>query len=121
MSVIAVDFDNTIAYNTKYPGVGSEVKHALASLTLLQKAGNKVIIWTVRSGSGLENAKKWFKENNFTPDGYNHLKGQDSYSTSPKLDYDYVIDEKAVGCPILNDGSVDWLSVMKFLKGKGEL
>lgn len=119
MSVIGVDFDNTVAYNTKYPGVGDEVKYALASLALLQKTGNKIIIWTVRSGPGLENAKKWFKENGFTPDGFNYLKGQDKYSTSPKLNYDYVIDDKAVGCPTLDDGSVDWLNVMKFLKKKG--
>ena len=116
--VLAVDIDNTTIHNTKYPGVGPEVKHALASLTLLQNGGNKIIIWTVRSGAGLENIKKWFKENNFTPDGYNHLKGQDSYSTSPKINYDYVIDEKSINAP-KNGDVIDWLAVMRFLKKEG--
>jgi hypothetical protein len=53
--VIAVDFDGTIVEH-KYPEIGKEKPFAIQTLRMLQREGNRVILFTSREGELLDDA-----------------------------------------------------------------
>jgi len=69
---IATDFDGTLCNEIKFPGIGSpkpllkiliDLKHDLPNL--------KIILWTNRTGSSLEAAKQWCKDQGLEIDRVN--------------------------------------------------
>lgn len=122
---IAIDFDKTICKASKFPDVGEAIPLAIVTIKELIKKGHRVYIWTVRDkGLGLEKAKDFCKENGLDISGYNIISEQHEYSVSPKMDYDLVIDDKALGCPLLldktnNDVYVNWARVAVILRQNG--
>ena len=76
--VFAIDFDGTIS---KEPGDGTFIADAtkfeeleygtIQTLLDIQTEGGKIIIFTCRSGRGLEPAIEWLKSKGFTPNGVN--------------------------------------------------
>lgn len=64
--IIAVDFDGTIVEH-KYPAIG-ELRQGFTKLKLidelklLQKNGDKIILWTCRCGKALDDAVKFCKD-----------------------------------------------------------
>ena len=52
---IAVDFDGTIVEH-KYPEIGKEKPFAIQTLRMLQREGNRVILFTSREGELLDDA-----------------------------------------------------------------
>lgn len=55
---IAVDFDGCLCRN-EYPGIGAENELAIRNLINLQSEGYKLILWTCRCGTQLEEAVRW--------------------------------------------------------------
>ena len=53
--IIAVDFDGTIVEH-RYPRIGEEIPFAIDTLKLLQKEKHRLILWSVREGTLLEEA-----------------------------------------------------------------
>ena len=119
--IIAVDFDGTVVTH-EYPEVGSEVPHAVDVLRRLNKAGVKIIVWTMRGGKYLdEDARKWFEERDLKVWAYNDNPQQSSWTESRKCYAHAYIDDAAIGCPLIYpaDGSrpfVDWVKVEKLLE-----
>ena len=61
--IIAVDFDGTL-FEDKYPEIGEPNKKLIAYLKERQLDGDKLILWTCRSGTDLEMAvNKCLKHN----------------------------------------------------------
>lgn len=122
---IAVDFDKTICQYAPFPTVGDAIPYALNTIKQLINHGHRIYIWTVRSeGFGLEEAIEFCKNNELDISGFNVIPEQKEYSESPKMDYDLVIDDKALGCPLLldkttNDVYVDWARVAIMLRQNG--
>lgn len=58
---IAVDFDGTIVEH-KYPGIGNELPFAIETLRALQEKGHKLILWTYRSETKLEEAVEFCRD-----------------------------------------------------------
>jgi len=56
--IIAVDFDGTLSLGT-WPDVGPANKPVIDALLERQKSGDKVILWTCRSGDELSAAVAW--------------------------------------------------------------
>ena len=56
--LIAIDFDGTCVTHA-YPDVGREIG-APRVLHKIVDAGGQLILWTMRSGSHLEDAVNWF-------------------------------------------------------------
>ena len=50
--IIAVDFDGTCVEHD-YPAVGLDVENAVETLRALNKAGHRLILFTMRSGAKL--------------------------------------------------------------------
>lgn len=58
MSIIAVDFDGTLCEN-RWPEIGQENRHVINQLIRHQADGDKIILWTCRSGQMLDDAILW--------------------------------------------------------------
>ena len=64
--LIAVDFDGTVVED-KYPGVGKAKPFAIETLKMLQSDGHRLILWTYRHGSKLNDAVRFMEDNGVPP------------------------------------------------------
>lgn len=69
--IIAVDFDCTLTKTDTFPFAEQPNKKAFQILREFRKKGNKVILWTCRTGMALDIALKFCKENGLTFDAVN--------------------------------------------------
>ena len=56
--IIAVDFDGTLCENN-WPGLGKPNKNLIEYLKDRQQRGDKLILWTCRTGDSLKVALNW--------------------------------------------------------------
>ena len=99
-SIIAVDFDGTCVEH-EYPAIGMEVEGAVEVLRALNKRGHRIILFTMRSGSKLDAAVKWFEDRKIGLWAVNRNPEQEEWTSSPKVFADLYIDDSALGCPIM--------------------
>ena len=125
--IICVDFDGTVVRH-RYPDIGPDVPGAVETLKKLVSNGHKLILYTMRSGKELEDAKGWFFDRNITLYGVNENPKQKSWTTSPKCWAELYIDDAGLGCPLILDdevgafktiGYVNWKIVDEILKESG--
>lgn len=98
MLIIAVDFDGTIV-DHRYPDIGAEIPGACEWLNRLRSSGCLLILWTIRSGSTLEQAVDWCKQRGVEFFGVNKNPEQ-TWSESPKAYAHVYVDDAAIGCPL---------------------
>lgn len=118
--IIAVDFDGTCVEHD-YPDVGMDVDGAVEVLKALRAKGHRLILFTMRSGSKLDAAVRWFKERKIELWAVNNNPEQKSWTDSIKVHADLYIDDSAVGCPLkfIDDAPrpmVDWAKVRERLE-----
>lgn len=118
--IIAIDFDGTCVTH-EYPLVGKDVPNAVNVLKKLNACNIKLILWTMRSGDKLIDAKNWFREREIELWGINENPTQKVWTDSPKAYAKLYIDDAALGCPlsyIVDRPYVDWYRVETILKSK---
>lgn len=118
--IIAVDFDGTCVEHD-YPEVGMDVEGAVEVLKALNAKGHRLILFTMRSGSKLDAAVRWFKERKIELWAVNNNPEQKSWTESIKVHADLYIDDSAVGCPLkfIDEAPrpmVDWVKVRERLE-----
>lgn len=121
---IAIDFDGTCVTH-EYPEIGESIG-AEQVLRKLVEAGHNLILFTMRSGQGLEDAIKWFMVNEVRLHGVQYNPNQASWTASNKCYAQLYIDDAALGCPLITTKGVkrpfvDWIQVEKILTEKGIL
>lgn len=108
--LIAVDFDGTIVEDA-YPKVGKERLFAFETLKRLQADGHRLILWTYRHGSKLQDAVDFCKSNGIEFYAVNasfpneELDGK----RSRKVNADIFIDDRNIG------GILAWGEVYQLL------
>lgn len=118
--LIAVDFDGTCVTHD-YPNIGSDIG-AVPILKRIVDNGHKIILYTMRSGYHLDEAKKWFKDNGIELFAANENPTQKTWTDSNKVYANLYIDDAALGCPLIYDreisdrGFVNWKYVEKYLE-----
>ena len=128
---ICIDFDGTCVTHD-YPRVGKDIG-AVPVLKELVKNRHLLILFTMRSSKqgvspvtrkiekgGIEDAIKWFAENDIPLYGIQINPGQQDWTSSPKAYGQLYIDDSALGCPLIypEDGGrpfVDWVKVREIL------
>ena len=116
---IAIDFDGTCVSH-EYPLVGNDIG-SIPVLKKLVESGNKLILYTMCSGTTLIDAINWFKENDIQLYSIQKDKGQERWTTSNKCYAELYIDDAALGCPLIFDieisdrDFVDWKKVRELL------
>ena len=116
--IIGIDFDGTCVTH-EFPKLGEDIG-AQNVLSDLVKNGHQLILWTMRSGEFLNDATKWFVNNNIPLYGINNNPNQIIWTSSPKAYCHIYIDDAALGCPlIISDKSdrpyVNWNEVRRML------
>ena len=91
---IAIDFDGTCVTH-EYPNIGREVEGCVDVLKRLVSEGHKLILYTMRSGKQLKEAKDWFKEREIPLWGVNENPTQNAWTSSPKIYANLYIDDAA--------------------------
>lgn len=95
---LAVDFDGTLCFS-RWPEVGQPNTELINFLKVWRSKGNKLILWTCRTGQALEVAVKWCEGHGLYFDAINdnlqeyiELYGDNSR----KICCDFYIDDKGV-------------------------
>lgn len=125
---ICIDFDGTCVKHA-YPKVGEDIG-SQKTLKQLVANGHKLILFTMRSGKELDDAVKWFEQNNIPLYGINKNPTQSRWTKSPKAYGQLYIDDAALGTPLIyhfnNDEKslserpyVDWTTVSSWLYEMG--
>lgn len=117
--IIAIDFDGTIVTHM-YPKIGQPIDGAIETIKILQNAGHKIILYTMRSGQPLNEAIQYLVDNDIHLWSVNKNPEQIKWTQSPKVYAPLYIDDAALGCPLKFDESsqrmaVDWGRVNVFL------
>lgn len=119
---IAVDFDGTVVTH-EYPYVGKDIG-AVPVLKKLVENNHNIILFTMRDEKELEDAIKWFKDNDIPLFGINDNPDA-KWSSSRKVFANIYIDDMALGVPLKYDYNfsdrcfVDWEKVNIWLKNAG--
>lgn len=112
---IAVDFDGTIVED-RYPSIGDELPFATDTLKMLIKDRHKLILWTVRDGSLLDEAVAWCRERGVEFYAVNRDYPEETLGNNPnysrKLKADLFIDDRNIG------GRPDWGMVYQMVSGR---
>ena len=123
--IIAVDFDGTCVEHD-YPSVGIDVEGAVEVLRAIVAKRHRLILFTMRSGSKLDDAVRWFRDRKIELWAVNENPEQREWTSSPKVYADIYIDDSAIGCPIrFIDGVrhpvVNWSKIKSILESDGIL
>jgi hypothetical protein len=122
--VAVVDFDGTVVMHD-FPRVGDYVPGSVAILRKMQRAGVKIVLNTMRSGEYLDAAVEWFKENGIELYGINENPDQKSWTSSPKVYGNIMIDDMALGAPLRHEPMrsprpfIDWRKVDEYFHENG--
>lgn len=123
---IVIDFDGTVCAH-EYPDIGFDIG-AVPILKRLVEAGHKLILFTMRDNKDernhLDEAVQWFHERDIDLFGIQTNPTQHFWTSSPKAYGHIIIDDAALGCPLIypeNGGRpyVDWFDVDKILHNNG--
>ena len=131
-----VDFDGTCVLQD-FPNINEFDIGSIPVLKDLIDAGHNLILFTMRSnrvlacpthddtiqdvtGLFLDDAVNWFKENGIPLYGIQTHPMQHNWTTSPKAYGQLMIDDTALGCPLIFDKRfdrpyVDWVKVREEL------
>lgn len=107
---IAVDFDGTIVEDA-YPAIGKPKLFAFETLKAIQGKRHNLILWTYRSGSRLEEAVDFCKENGIEFYAVNKSYPEEEFDgkMSRKINADVFIDDRNVG------GFLGWGEIYQLL------
>jgi hypothetical protein len=115
---IVIDFDGTVVTHD-YPRVGVSIG-AVPVLKKLIENKHQLILFTMRGGDKLKDAVNWFEENEIPLFGIQTNPSQHEWTDSPKAYGQLIIDDAALGCPLMmsslsNRPYVNWEIVEQYL------
>ena len=97
--LIAVDFDGTVVED-RYPAIGKPLPFALETLKMLQNDGHRLILWTYRHGTKLDEAVAFLTEQGVPPYAVNRSYPEEAghpEDVSRKIYADLFIDDRNFG------------------------
>ncbi|MFT5437583.1 MAG: hydroxymethylpyrimidine pyrophosphatase-like HAD family hydrolase [Ulvibacter sp.] len=95
---IAVDFDGTLVED-EYPAIGKPILFAFDTLKKLQENGHRLILWTYRKGSALDEAVQFSEDQGIVFYAVNKSFPDEIYDPkySRKINADFFIDDRNIG------------------------
>ncbi|MDX5585291.1 MAG: hydrolase [Aureibaculum sp.] len=109
--IIAIDFDGTIVEDA-YPQIGSPKIFAFETLKELNKDGHRLILWTYRNGSKLQEAVDFCSKNGVEFYSVNKNYPEENFEgkVSRKIHADLFVDDRNIG------GMLGWGEIYKLIK-----
>jgi len=113
--IIAIDFDGTIVEDA-YPEIGSPMLFAFETLKELNKDGHRLILWTYRNGSRLQEAVDFCSKKGVEFYAVNKNYPEENFEgkVSRKINADLFIDDRNIG------GLVGWGEIYRLITNKPE-
>lgn len=113
---IAIDFDGTIVEDA-YPDIGKPMLFAFETMKELQRQRHQLILWTYRSGTELEEAVEFCRENGveFYAVNQSYPEEQFDVESSRKIHAHVFIDDRIIG------GFPGWSKVWQMLNGENDI
>ncbi len=111
---IAIDFDGTLVKH-KFPKIGKKIPFSSEAVKQLKKDGHKLILWTYRTGTKLDDAVAYCKSEGLEFDSVNRNKVDEEFfhhDMSRKIIADMYIDDRNIG------GLPDWRDIYLHISGK---
>ncbi len=107
---IAIDFDGTLVENA-YPKIGKPVIFAFDTLKMLQDEGHRLILWSYRHGSELDDAVEFCKQQGITFYAVNKSFPEEELdgTQSRKILADIYIDDRNIG------GLYEWGKIYRMI------
>jgi len=122
---IGIDFDGTCVTH-KYPLLGEPLDNCIETLHKLQAAGHKLILYTMRSEERLAEAVEYLEGEGVKLYAVNENPTQKYWTKSPKIFCNLVIDDNALGAPLIQNSNqinarpcIDWITVEEMLTEQG--
>jgi hydroxymethylpyrimidine pyrophosphatase-like HAD family hydrolase len=111
--IIAVDFDGTIVEDA-YPEIGSPKIFAFETLKELRDDGHRLILWTYRNGSRLDEAVEFCEKNGIEFYAVNKNYPEEVFEgrVSRKINADIFIDDRNIG------GMLGWGEIYGLITNK---
>lgn len=111
--IIAVDFDGTIV-EERYPNIGNEISDAFDVLKRFQNEGHRLLLWTYRNDSKLEEAVAFCRQNGveFYAVNKNYPEEEFDARSPRKLLADVYIDDRNIG------GMKPWKEIYEIITQK---
>lgn len=110
--IIAVDFDGTIVEH-RYPAIGKELPFAIETLLKLKEEGHRLILWTVREGTYLDEAVEFCRKRGLEFYAINRDYPEEEQECNKhytrKLKADLWIDDRNLG------GLPDWGTIYEII------
>lgn len=108
--ILAIDFDGTIVEDA-YPGIGRPMNFAFDTMKKLQNEGHRLILWTYRNGSKLQEAVDFCEKNGieFYAVNKNYPEEEFDGEISRKIHADLFIDDRNIG------GFIGWTEIHRII------
>ncbi|MEL4105638.1 hypothetical protein AAFA46_02185 [Oscillospiraceae bacterium WX1] len=103
--VYAVDFDGTLCVNA-FPDIGAPRHHIIDFIKKCQARGDRIILWTCRSGPALDAAVTWCRAHGLEFDAVNDNLAENIAcynNNSRKVCADFYIDDRNFPFDIAGD------------------
>ena len=94
--VCGFDLDGTLLEHESYPNYGKPIDGWIPELDALRQAGVKIAIWTCRNEDEYDTIRQHLLEHGIEVDYINENPHQPPDSTSPKVYFDWYIDDRGV-------------------------
>jgi len=113
MSIIAVDFDGTIAIH-EFPSIGEPIKGSIEGIKRLHELGHDLILWTCREGEYLTDAIEWLsrKKVDYCFKVFNENLPEIilEMGDTRKIFYNFLIDDRNFAF------HVNWLKIIEYVE-----
>jgi hypothetical protein len=112
----AVDFDDTITINTKFPEIGELNPHADRVIRRIKENGGEIAIWTCRTGVHEIAVKNFLALHNIPYDSFNEILPSEKEHWGEggrKIFAHCYIDDKGIYAQM--NGGIDWLQLEKYI------
>lgn len=116
---VALDFDGTCVTHA-YPEIGADIG-SVPVLRRLMMEGAHLALWTMRSGTRLDEALRWAYDQELAIVAANCRPADRHWTSSPKMSADLYIDDRGLGVPLLYNKAlsdrpyVDWTRLAAML------
>ena len=111
--VVAIDFDGTITEETNSNIIGTIKENAKETIKWMKDNGCFLILWTCRTGTGLDDAINFLKRKEIKFDTINKNAPFLDFPTSSKIFANAYIDNRNLNCP-----GIDWLKIKEMIQQK---
>lgn len=122
---LGLDVDGSFFLDA-YPSLGEPAPDAVRVCKRCNEEDVLICVFTMRDNEKLDEAVEAIEGEGVELYGINENPDQHTWTTSPKVHYDLLVDDKAAGCPLVHpeDGGkpyVDWNAIEDILIEKGLL